>query len=397
MSDKTKIEWSDSTWTPIRAKVRDDAAEIAKVKGYTSLVQIAAKQAGKVGAQCERCSPGCDNCYSETFQSRCLPHNGTGLPFDRRSRDLVEYFLYEEVLLQPLKWRKPRKVFVCSQTDLFGDWVPDEWIDRIFAVMALCPHITFQVLTKRAERMERYLKDEFLAVRVDAFAWELLEQTVDPLNHMSKDARALAQDMEDGPLSNVHLGVSVENQEQRKRIEHLRRTSAAVRFLSVEPLLEDLGTLELSGIHWTIIGGESGPGARPCDLEWICGIVRQCKAAGTKCFVKQWGSVPVITVCRQDHYEWGEQNHPELWRVHLKHKKGGDPSEWPEDIRVREFPEIAMGAVKMIINYKEQAHSRCFRCDGHGFICDICGESEVACKCEEPTFSDCSDCGGTGK
>lgn len=385
VSDKTKIEWSDSTWTPIRARVRKDAAEIAQAKGYTSLVQIAAKQAGRVGAQCERCSYGCDNCYSETFQSRCLPHNGTGLPFDRRSRDLVEYFLDEEMLLQPLKWRKPRKVFVCSQTDLFGEWVPDEWIDRILAVMALCSHLTFQVPTKRANRMERY----FAPMRPNgSFAkGEIGLAYGRPARFFPRAFNRLPLNNETllpWPLPNVWLGVSVENQEQAdKRIPHLLRTPAEVRFLSVEPLLGPVrlkfmrnvchrcnlpekftdnprGSFkmgiplmdsaresvwcpscgftyeEVSDIHWVIVGGESGPGARPCNVEHIRSIVRQCTAAEVKCFVKQVGSKAQSHSCRNEactHPDCGMEN----W--HLKDNKGGDPSEWPEDIRVREFPE----------------------------------------------------------
>jgi protein gp37 len=150
---KSSIEWTDYTWSPIRARVKVDAGEIAATNGFHSLVHIATKMAGHVGPHCEHVSPGCELCYSGTNNHRCLPANGTGLPFDRRSRDLVDVYLDEKILLQPLKWKTPRKCFVENQSDLFGEFVPDELIDRVFAVMALTRHITYQVLTKRAERM----------------------------------------------------------------------------------------------------------------------------------------------------------------------------------------------------------------------------------------------------
>ena len=205
MGSKTGIEWTDSTWSPIRVRVRQDAAQIAREKGYTSLVQIAEKMAGRVGQHCEHVSPGCEHCYAEANNHRCLPSNGTGLPYDRRSRDLVETFVDEKVLLQPLKWKpvyikdekielecakcgmvgstgdfypkgnarcprcnsaghyralfptRPRRIFVENQSDLFGEWVTDEMLDKVFAVMALCPQHIFQVLTKRPARMLEYL------------------------------------------------------------------------------------------------------------------------------------------------------------------------------------------------------------------------------------------------
>jgi protein gp37 len=129
MSENSKIEWTDASWTPVRARRKDN---------------------GKVGVACVKVSPACKNCYAERFNMRNLPVHGTGLPYTVEALDQVEIFLDEEMLLVPLKWKKPRKIFVCSQTDLFGEFVPDEMIDRVFAVMALCPQHTFQVLTKRA-------------------------------------------------------------------------------------------------------------------------------------------------------------------------------------------------------------------------------------------------------
>src|SRR6185369_12862649 len=146
---KTSIEWANYTWTPLRARVKEDAAKIARAKGYTSLVLIAEKMAGHVGPHCEHASDECTLCYAETNNSRCLPANGTGLPFDRRSRDLIDPIIDEKILLQPLKWRTPKRIFVCSQTDLFGDWFTDDMIMRVFGVMRLAHWHKFQVLTKR--------------------------------------------------------------------------------------------------------------------------------------------------------------------------------------------------------------------------------------------------------
>lgn len=339
MGASTAISWSDSTWTPLRARVKQDAAAIAEQKGYGSLVQIAKDMAGRVGPHCEKASAGCQNCYSETNNARCLPRNGTGLPFDRRSRDLVDIHLDEKILLQPLRWKKGRRIFVCSQTDLFGEFVPDELIDRVFAVMALCPQHTFQVLTKRADRMAAYLAERWI-VPGSVCEWDGALAQVHKsivamlptlparlLNAISSRLDAKYPDSEgEGflrrwPLPNVWLGVSVEDQRRAdERIPHLLRTPAGVRFLSCEPLLEDLRlwklasldyhqntigyeTYPLSGmqampdcdwphpkIDWVIVGAESGPGARPCSEDWIRSLRDQCQTAGTAFFYKQWAA-----------------------------------------------------------------------------------------------------------
>jgi protein gp37 len=288
MSNNSKIEWTDATWTPLRARVRQNAAEIARDKGYGSLVQIAKEMAGRVGPHCERVSPGCSNCYSESNNSRCLPRNGTGLPFDRRSRDLIEPFVDEKILAQPLCWKKPRKVFVCSQTDLFGEWWTDGQIDRVFAVMALCPQHTFIVLTKRPERMQKYFKWRDVARlnpprdRVDAIGREANEIWRSPICGSKPYPLGFLM-----PLPNVWLGVSVERRENLNRIDVLRATPAALRFLSLEPLLEDLGGLDLRGIDWVITGPESGVRARPMDEDWVRSLRDQCVAAGVAFFYKQ--------------------------------------------------------------------------------------------------------------
>jgi protein gp37 len=246
----------------------------------------------------------------------------------------------------------------CDMTDMFLEDYPDEWIDRCLAVMALTPHLTHQVLTKRAKRLWEYSAGEespyyYACTRVEKLARQI--------------ARDMAMDQPppmEWPLPNVWLGVSVEDRQRLDRIDQLRRTPAAVRFLSLEPLLEDLGniapylgigTFEDSlhprpgwniPIDWVIVGGESGPGARPIDLAWVRSIVAQCKATNVPCFVKQLGARPFadnepiptwpITLEMKSVPLGGGMRD---WPV-LKDRKGGDPSEWPEDIRVREMPEL---------------------------------------------------------
>jgi protein gp37 len=287
--------------------------------------------------------------------------------------------VHPERLTVPLKWRKPRRVLV---SDLFHEDVPDEFLDRVFAVMALTPQHTYQVLTKRPERMRAYLtwRDNHRVLnRRGAIQNQLDFQSTQPRTVIA-----------DWPLPNVWLGTSVENQEAAdERIPHLLATPAAVHYLSCEPLL---GPVTLDGrvlgrrcecphdyypfvpgkgyqhyaecraaetkgwvlspsssyrlapnarIDWVIVGGESGPGARPCDLGWIRDVVAQCKAAGVPAFVKQLGSKPV---------SFGTENEPGIggirristyrqrWDYRLRDRKGGDMSEWPEDLRVREWP-----------------------------------------------------------
>ncbi|MFP5226634.1 MAG: DUF5131 family protein [Acidobacteriota bacterium] len=305
----TKIEWTDKTWSPLRARVRADAAAIARAKGYTSLVQIAGRMAGRVGPHCERVSHGCENCYSKTGNARCLPANGTGLTFDRRSRDLVEPFVDEKILMQPLKWRGAKKIFVENQSDLFGEWHTDEMIDRVLAVGALCPQHTLQLLTKRPEYALEYF------TRGGSERWGRVFNRV-------------------RFLPNVWVGVSVEDQATAEaRSEILRKIPAAVRFISQEPQLSAINwTPEmLCGISWVIIGGESGPGARPFDIQWARDTLRQCREAGVAVFVKQLGRVPFCSVQSISLESFSP----------IKDRKGGHMSEWPSDLRVREFPEVA--------------------------------------------------------
>jgi protein gp37 len=273
--------------------------------------------------------------------------------------------MIEDRLLEPLSWGKPRRVFVNSMSDMFHEDVPDAFIDKVFAVMALAPLHTFQVLTKRADRMRAYFND-YRHVDV-ANAAQALHTRTQP--HTLPDERVIWwQPTADGtswhmqywPLKNVWLGVSVENQQYAdERIPLLLQTPAAVRFISAEPLLGpldfglNLGVPLADGsrwsgslpcLDWVIVGGESGSRARPFDLAWARSIVRQCKAAGVACFVKQVGSWPFIPCpsCKGVEADGfcGRCGgcHRQAYRG--SNGKGGDPSEWPEDLRVREFPAV---------------------------------------------------------
>lgn len=361
MGATTKISWTDATWTPIRARVRDDAAAIAKKRGYRSLVTIAKEMAGRVGPHCERVSPGCGNCYSEANNARRLPQNGTGLPFDRRARDLVDVVLDRNILEQPFHWKKPRRIFVCSQTDLFGEWVPYDVIDEVFSVMVVNPQHTFQIVTKRAADMRAY----FESGRHDGGSgWDRATY------HLRQ---------------NIWLGVSAEDQERaNERIPQLIRTPATLRFVSYEPALGALdlsqwteeglecsecswtGTEEFAvedgnendpgyrcprcgeacahtpldellggdrGIKWVIIGGESGSGARPFYLEWARNTIAQCKTAGIACFVKQLGA---LALYQCDGIGCGHCQVPHFRQ--LRNRSGADPDEWPADLNVQQFP-----------------------------------------------------------
>ena len=221
MSDKSKIEWTDATWNPVRG--------------------------------CTKISPGCKHCYAEVFAERFrgVPGHPYEQGFDLR--------LVPEKLEEPLKWKSPRLIFVNSMSDLFQDGVPDDYVMRVAQVMHVAQWHTFQVLTKRAERMRALLNSRLRFAAHSAHIW---------------------------------WGVSVENRKYGlPRIEELRAANVAMRFLSVEPLLEDLGTVDLSGIHWVIVGGESGHGARPLHKDWVLSIRNQCRKAGVPFFFKQWGGV----------------------------------------------------------------------------------------------------------
>jgi len=274
VSDGSKIEWTDATWNPVTG--------------------------------CTKVSAGCDHCYAETFAERW---RGTPGHHFENGFDVT---LRPERLMQPLRWKKPRQVFVNSMSDLFHEAIPDDFVAKMFAVMASAQRHTFQVLTKRHGRMRSLLSSP-------AFQDAVTKETTALLRTGQPDFRAIGE----WPLPNVWLGVSAENQKWADiRIPALLDTPAAVRFVSAEPLLGLLNlTPWLPRLSWIIAGGESGSGARPMDENWARAIVWHCHAMGIPVFVKQLGSV--------------------LGRSLGAGPKGGDWDAWPEDLRVREFPATA--------------------------------------------------------
>jgi protein gp37 len=221
MSEKSKIEWTDSTWNPVRG--------------------------------CTKVSPGCKHCYAETFAERFRGVRGHPFEFGFDLR------LVPEKLGDPIRWSTPRRIFVNSMSDLFHEEVPDAYIEKVCRVMLAANWHTYQILTKRAGRMSHLLGTK-----------------------LRKSAEA----------SHIWWGVSVENRKQGlPRIDLLREAAPKVAFLSIEPLIEDLGEFDLTGIHWAIVGGESGPGARPIKREWVRSIRAQCHKARVPFFFKQWGGV----------------------------------------------------------------------------------------------------------
>jgi protein gp37 len=322
MADKSAIEWTDASWTPIRARNL---------------------KTGKLGWHCEHATTGCEFCYSEGFNKRL----GTGLQYKPGHRKDIEIFLDEDMLKAPLRWKKPRMIFVCSMTDAFGDFVKDEWLDKMFAVMALCPQHTFQVLTKRAEGMRDYLTSKNVATRIAHHSILLAGPREDRviservLWSIGLREKPVPNGFVNWPLPNLWLGVSCERQQEAdERIPFLLQMPAAVRFVSAEPLL---GAIDLLGNHWltqfipaegepfparldwVIVGGESGHNARPFHIDWAESIVAQCAYRGVACFVKQLGACAM-----SDGYP-----------MHYADRKGGDWDEWPESLRVRQFPVAA--------------------------------------------------------
>jgi len=298
MSDGTKIEWTEATWNPITG--------------------------------CSVHSPGCTNCYAMKLAGTRLQHHPSraGLTVDTKAGPVWTGAVRfnEQWLDQPLRWKRPRMIFVCAHGDLFHESVPDEWIDRVFAVMALAPQHTFQVLTKRSARMREYLAA--FQDRPEAFA-----------RAMAFVVRAAGRPGQLGltaidnmlwPIPNIWLGVSVEDQARAdERIPDLLATPAAVRWLSCEPLLGrvDLTMLHYDGItnvdclrgmhgarqpmlaecdriDWIVAGGESGHGARPMHPDWARSLRDQCAAAGVPFFFKQWGEWEVALDRERDDPDW---------------------------------------------------------------------------------------------
>jgi protein gp37 len=223
------IEWTNATWNPISG--------------------------------CRILSPGCTNCYAMRMASRlqAMEHpayQGVIRKSGGRPKWTGRLHFNDKTLDAPLKWRKPRRIFVNSMSDLFQDGVPADFIARVWDVMAAAPRHTFQILTKRPENMRRVVVERALPV-----------------------------------LPNVWLGTSVESSEYKWRIDELRAVPARVRFISFEPLIGAVGRADLAGIHWAIVGGESGPGARPMEKPWVESIHDQCREKKVRFFFKQWGGV----------------------------------------------------------------------------------------------------------
>jgi protein gp37 len=297
---------------------------------------------------CTPVSPGCLNCYAakEAYRFRSNPNskdyhdltaNGETVAIaERRGGRAVftgDVRLLPDRLEIPLRRKLSTTWFVDSMSDLFHDDVPFEFIDRVFAVMALCPQHTFQILTKRPVRMAEYFDEPH--------RHEALTYAAD----MNFDG-GTEQGLPDLPLPNVWLGTSAEDQPAlNRRVPHLLRCPAAVRFVSCEPLIEplDFGKIRLIGLDWIIVGGESGPAARACDVGWIRSVVNQCRDSGTPVFVKQLGGYVRDDLGDAD--DWLGASYDVDGcdvRYRLNDKKGGDPAEWPEDLRVRELPTKAV-------------------------------------------------------
>lgn len=211
----TKIEWTDKTWNPITG--------------------------------CTKISAGCANCYAQVMSIR-LKAMGV-----EKYKDGFQLTLHEGCLQEPLQWKKPHTIFVCSMSDIFHENVPFEFVDKILDVIIKTPQHNYQILTKRANRMQEYFSNKKIP-------------------------------------KNIWLGVTVDVSTSKFRIDHIRGLEASIKFLSCEPLLEDLGDLNLEGIDWVIVGGESGAKARPMKQEWVVSIKEQTEKQGSAFFFKQWGT-----------------------------------------------------------------------------------------------------------
>lgn len=284
MADTTTIEWTDATWNPITGCTIVDA--------------------------------GCTNCYAMALAGSRLRNHPSRAGLTRvtggRAKWTGEVRLNEQWLDQPLKWTRPRMIFVCAHGDLFHESVPDEWIDRVFAVMALCPQHTFQVLTKRPDRARAYLQSgsEF-SIGQEAYAISTTDAQRGQLEAFGNEEEPNITP-KTWPLPNVWLGTSASDQASAdKRIPELLACPVAVRFVSLEPLLGPVDLTRWSGIEgdggsmgfgldWVIVGGESGTHARSMHPDWARGVRDQCVAAGVAFFFKQWGGWAPFDVMQAD-------------------------------------------------------------------------------------------------
>jgi protein gp37 len=251
----SSIEWTEATWNPVTG--------------------------------CAKVSPGCAHCYAETFAERWR-----GVPGHHFEQGF-ELKLWPERLEQPLRWRTPRRIFVNSMSDLFHEDIPDEYVERVFAVMAEADRHVFQILTKREERLAEF---------APLLPWP----------------------------QNVWVGVTIENRRFVRRADYLREVPAAVRFISAEPLLTEVTKLDLTGIDWLIAGGESGPKARPLDLDWVFDLAERCSASGTAFFMKQLGAVLARRLGAED-------------------RKGTDLALFPPELRRREMPVPRLRAAPVAV------------------------------------------------
>lgn len=254
MADKTNIEWSEATWNPITG--------------------------------CSLASPGCTNCYAMRLAGTRMKnhHSRAGLTEKVNGNHVWtgEVRLNEQWVEQPLRWTKPRMIFVCAHGDLFHESVPVEWIDRVFAIMALCPQHTFQLLTKRSARMRDYVN----RLVCESERWERLGDAA--ARHIGNAGYELAGECA-WPLPNVWVGVSAEDQVRAdQRLPQLEATPAAVRWISFEPLLSEID-YDLSPFDWAVVGGESGSKARPMHPDAARIIRELCREAEIPFFFKQWG------------------------------------------------------------------------------------------------------------
>jgi protein gp37 len=348
VAENSKIEWTQSTWNPL--------------------------------AGCTDADDSCAHCYAKTMAERLAAmgqkkYQGTTKRVNGHLKWTGQINVDEDALLIPLRRKKPTTYFVNSMSDLFHDNVSTEIILKTYAAAALCQQHTMQILTKRPERAAEILNDPGIVAAI-AYQMGKLAHACGP-DRMYAGLK-IADELTMGrkwPLPNVHLLISAGRQKQLdERAPWLLKCPAAVRGLSLEPLLEGLDvqeylagwcdacngsgeTIEMAccggppveqriecpecsgderraGIDWVIVGGESGPGARPCNIEWIRSIVAQCKAAGVPCFVKQLGSEPFDSSMMSP----GAAAYIIGTEIKLSDRKGGDPTEWPLDLRVREMP-----------------------------------------------------------
>lgn len=298
MADGSKIEWTDATWNPITG--------------------------------CAVVSPGCTNCYAMKLAGTRLKHHPSriGLTRDTKAGPVWtgEVRFNPDWLDQPLRWKKPRMIFVCAHGDLFADGVKDQWLYQIFTVMALAPQHTFQVLTKRPERMRQYLLEMQRCYENDTTEFSARWGAAAAEVSGSPCAAGAIEDR-DFPLPNVWLGVSAEDQKRaEERIPVLIDIPAVVSWISAEPLLGEMNvTPWLDRLQWIVAGGESGDGARPMQPEWARSLRDQCSAAGVPFLFKQWGN----------HRVCSDANGPYMLRV-----PKAEAGRLLDGIEHNEFPQV---------------------------------------------------------